>query len=108
MVSTEPEASPASLKRQVSVDPLKLADEAFLMKCGLPLAAGAAAGTAASAATAATAAAVDRTDFMVLPSERPPMAVGAPLVWTRAPRPLKRDPDPATSPPPSSRLVAAA
>src|SRR5438067_13612000 len=52
-VSTEPEASPASLNLHTRLAPLSEADVAFLMKCGLPDAAEAP--VAAAATSPATA-----------------------------------------------------
>src|SRR4051794_15969588 len=61
-VSTEPEASPASLNLHTRLAPLSEAELAFLMKCGLPDAA--VAPDAASAATVIDAANTTRTFFM--------------------------------------------
>src|SRR2546426_11094178 len=63
-VSTEPDARPASLKLHTSDWPLRVADDAFLMKCALPAAH---APDAATATSASSAAARDRVFLMAPP-----------------------------------------
>src|SRR3954471_14697783 len=72
-VSTEPDASPASLNLHTRFAPLRDADVAFLMKCGLPDAA--MAPLAASAAAAVVAATSMRSFLIVslLPGVFPPI-----------------------------------
>src|SRR4051812_47999543 len=74
-VSTEPDASPASLNLQARLLPLSEMDVAFLMKCGLPDAADA---PVAVRAAAAISAATSMRIFLIC--EPPPWAASDPPV----------------------------